>query len=45
MLNQDFKEFVQSLNDNHVRYLDLESAKVQVAGLHAIGGQWTALLS
>ena len=21
MLNQDFKEFIQSLNDNHVRYL------------------------
>ncbi|MFH0812328.1 MAG: hypothetical protein V2A69_05755 [Pseudomonadota bacterium] len=32
MLNQDFKEFVQSLNDNHVRYLVIGAYAVALHG-------------
>ena len=32
MLNQDFKEFVQSLNDNHVRYLVIGGYAVALHG-------------
>lgn len=32
MLNQDFKEFIQSLNDNHVRYLVIGGYAVAVHG-------------
>ena len=32
MLSQDFKEFVQSLNDNHVRYLVIGGYAVAVHG-------------
>jgi hypothetical protein len=32
MLNQDFKEFIKSLNDNHVRYLVIEGYAVALHG-------------
>lgn len=32
MLNQDFKEFIQSLNDNHVRYLVIGGYAVALHG-------------
>ena len=32
MLNQDFKEFIQSLNDNHVRYLVVGGYAVALHG-------------
>ncbi len=32
MLNQDFKEFIQSLNDNHVRYLVIGGCAVALHG-------------
>ncbi len=32
MLNQDFKEFIQSLNDNHVRYLVIGGYAVAMHG-------------
>lgn len=32
MLNQDFKEFIQSLNDNHVRYLVIDGYAVALHG-------------
>lgn len=32
MLNQDFKEFIQSLNDNHVRYLIVGGYAVALHG-------------
>ena len=32
MLNQDFKEFIQSLNDNHVRYLVIGAYAVALHG-------------
>ena len=32
MLNQDFKEFMQSLNDNHVRYLVIGGYAVALHG-------------
>ena len=32
MLNQDFKEFIQSLNDNGVRYLVVEGYAVALHG-------------
>ena len=32
MLNQDFKEFIQSLNDNHVRYLIIGGYAVALHG-------------
>ncbi len=32
MLDQDFKEFIQFLNDNHVRYLIVGSYAVAIHG-------------
>ena len=32
MLNQDFKEFIQSLNDDHVRYLVIGGYAVALHG-------------
>jgi hypothetical protein len=32
VLNQDFKEFIQSLNDNHVRYLVVGGYAVALHG-------------
>ena len=32
MLNQDFKEFIKSLNDNHVRYLIIDGYAVALHG-------------
>ena len=32
MLNQDFREFIQSLNDNHVRYLVIGGYAVALHG-------------
>lgn len=32
MLNQDFREFIQSLNDNHVRYLVIGAYAVALHG-------------
>ena len=32
MLNQDFKEFIQSLNDNHVRYLVIGGYAIALHG-------------
>jgi DNA polymerase II small subunit/DNA polymerase delta subunit B len=32
MLNQDFKEFIQSLNDNQVRYLVIGGDAVAIHG-------------
>lgn len=32
MLNQDFKEFIQFLNDNHVRYLIVGGYAVAIHG-------------
>ena len=32
MLNRDFKEFIQSLNDNHIRYLVIGAYAVALHG-------------
>jgi hypothetical protein len=34
VLNQDFKEFIQSLNDNEVRYLVVGGMPSRCMGIH-----------
>ena len=41
MLNQDFKEFIQSLNDNDVRYLVVGAMLLHYTVTHATRKTWT----